>query len=49
MPGNDDYGTMSGYIMFTTLGFYPQAGNSFIIIAVERKFWLQDFEIIVLQ
>lgn len=28
LPGNDDFGTMSSFVMFTSLGFYPQAGSS---------------------
>lgn len=27
-PGNDDYGTMSAWYMFTSAGFYPLAGSS---------------------
>ena len=28
LPGNDDYGTMSAWLIFTSLGFYPLAGSS---------------------
>jgi predicted alpha-1,2-mannosidase len=27
LPGNDDYGAMSSYLLFTSLGFYPLAGT----------------------
>lgn len=27
IPGNDDYGTMSAWVLFAMLGFYPQAGT----------------------
>lgn len=27
LPGNDDSGTMSAWLLFTTLGFYPLAGS----------------------
>jgi putative alpha-1,2-mannosidase len=26
LPGNDDYGTMSSWLAFASLGFYPRAG-----------------------
>jgi len=32
LPGNDDYGTMSAWAVFTFLGFYPQAGSSRYLI-----------------
>ena len=28
LPGNDDYGTMSAWYIFASLGFYPLAGSS---------------------
>eukprot|EP00753_Platysulcus_tardus_P003815 PLAT12492.40.p2 GENE.PLAT12492.40~~PLAT12492.40.p2 ORF type:complete len:785 (+),score=427.60 PLAT12492.40:176-2530(+) len=28
LPGNDDYGTMSAWQLFASLGFYPQAGST---------------------
>jgi putative alpha-1,2-mannosidase len=28
IPGNDDYGTMSAWYIFTSMGFYPLAGSS---------------------
>ena len=28
LPGNDDYGTMSAWYLFTSLGFYPLSGSS---------------------
>jgi len=27
LPGNDDYGTMSAWYVFASLGFYPQSGG----------------------
>ncbi|CAF2134616.1 unnamed protein product [Rotaria magnacalcarata] len=32
IPGNDDYGTMSAWYIFTSLGFYPLAGSSTYLI-----------------
>lgn len=26
LPGNDDYGTMSAWFIFSSIGFYPRAG-----------------------
>ena len=26
LPGNDDYGTMSAWYIFASIGFYPRAG-----------------------
>jgi putative alpha-1,2-mannosidase len=26
LPGNDDYGTMSAWLIFASMGFYPRAG-----------------------
>jgi putative alpha-1,2-mannosidase len=26
LPGNDDYGTMSAWLAFVSMGFYPRAG-----------------------
>jgi putative alpha-1,2-mannosidase len=28
LPGNDDYGAMSTFLLFTSLGFYPLAGTT---------------------
>ena len=28
LPGNDDYGTLSAYVLFTSIGLYPQAATS---------------------
>lgn len=28
IPGNDDYGTMSAWLIFSSIGFYPRAGCS---------------------
>ena len=39
IPGNDDYGTMSAWYIFTSMGFYPLAGSSTYLIgspAVDR-------------
>ncbi|CAF1412818.1 unnamed protein product [Adineta steineri] len=32
IPGNDDYGTMSAWYIFASLGFYPLAGSSTYLI-----------------
>jgi hypothetical protein len=32
IPGNDDYGTMSAWLVFATLGLYPLSGAPFYII-----------------
>ncbi|CAM4886496.1 unnamed protein product [Rotaria socialis] len=32
IPGNDDYGTMSTWYIFTSLGFYPLSGSSTYLI-----------------
>jgi predicted alpha-1,2-mannosidase len=32
IPGNDDYGTMSSWFMFSALGFYPLAGSDTYIV-----------------
>jgi predicted alpha-1,2-mannosidase len=32
LPGNDDYGTMSAWYLFTSMGFYPLAGSSTYLI-----------------
>jgi putative alpha-1,2-mannosidase len=26
IPGNDDYGTMSAWLIFSSIGFYPRSG-----------------------
>ena len=36
IPGNDDYGTESAWLLFNTLGFYPQAGTTRFIISSPR-------------
>ena len=32
LPGNDDYGTMSAWFIFASLGFYPLSGSSTYLI-----------------
>jgi putative alpha-1,2-mannosidase len=32
IPGNDDYGTMSAWLVFASLGFYPLSGAPFYIL-----------------
>ncbi|CAF3663915.1 unnamed protein product [Adineta steineri] len=32
LPGNDDYGTMSAWYIFTSMGFYPLSGSSTYLI-----------------
>jgi predicted alpha-1,2-mannosidase len=32
VPGNEDYGAMSTWVLFTSLGFYPQAGTTNYLI-----------------
>ena len=32
IPGNDDYGTMSAWLVFASLGFYPLSGAPFYIV-----------------
>ncbi|CAF3757286.1 unnamed protein product [Rotaria socialis] len=32
LPGNDDYGTMSAWYLFTSMGFYPLSGSSTYLI-----------------
>lgn len=32
LPGNDDYGTMSAWYIFASLGFYPLSGSSTYLI-----------------
>ena len=32
IPGNDDYGTMSAWLVFASLGFYPLSGAPLYII-----------------
>lgn len=34
IPGNDDFGTMSAWLVFACLGFYPQAGASTYMVCV---------------
>ena len=36
IPGNDDYGSMSSYILFTSLGLFPQAGTTQFVIGSPR-------------
>jgi len=36
VPGNDDYGSMSSFLMFAGLGIYPQAGTTNYIIGSPR-------------
>lgn len=32
LPGNDDYGTLSAWYVFTSMGFYPLAGSSVYLL-----------------
>mmetsp|Transcript_8111 Transcript_8111/g.7289 ORF Transcript_8111/g.7289 Transcript_8111/m.7289 type:complete len:196 (+) Transcript_8111:227-814(+) len=32
LAGNDDYGTLSAWYLFTTMGFYPQSGTTTYLI-----------------
>ena len=32
LPGNDDYGTMSAWYIFASMGFYPLSGSSTYLI-----------------
>lgn len=32
VPGNEDYGAMSSWLLFTTLGIFPQAGTTTFMI-----------------
>lgn len=36
IPGNDDYGSQSSWLLLTSLGIYPQAGTSNFIISSPR-------------
>lgn len=36
IPGNDDYGSMSSFVLFAGLGIYPQAGTTNYIIGSPR-------------
>jgi putative alpha-1,2-mannosidase len=36
IPGNEDYGAMSTWLMFTTLGLFPQAGMSIFLLGSPR-------------
>jgi len=33
IPGNEDYGAMSTWVMFASLGLYPQAGTSRFLLS----------------
>jgi putative alpha-1,2-mannosidase len=43
LPGNDDYGTMSAWYMFASLGFYPQAGSTNYIVPNPKRFLKNEF------
>jgi putative alpha-1,2-mannosidase len=32
LPGNDDYGSMSSFLLFAALGVYPNAGTTTFVI-----------------
>jgi putative alpha-1,2-mannosidase len=32
LPGNDDYGTMSAWLVFASLGFYPLPSQDFYML-----------------
>lgn len=32
LPGNDDYGTMSAWLVFASLGFYPVPSENYYIL-----------------
>jgi predicted alpha-1,2-mannosidase len=36
IPGNDDYGAMSSWLLFTSLGLFPQAGLNLFLIGSPR-------------
>lgn len=36
IPGNDDYGAMSSWVLFASLGFFPQAGSTRYLIGSPR-------------
>ena len=36
IPGNDDYGSMSSWLLFASLGFFPQAGTINFVIGSPR-------------
>ena len=36
LPGNDDYGAMSSYLLFASLGMFPQAGTTNFVIGSPR-------------
>jgi putative alpha-1,2-mannosidase len=36
IPGNDDLGTMSSFVLFSSLGFFPQAGTTRFLIGSPR-------------
>ncbi|CAF1344393.1 unnamed protein product, partial [Rotaria sordida] len=38
LPGNDDYGTMSAWYIFTSMGFYPLSGSSTYLIGSPSGF-----------
>ena len=50
LPGNDDYGTMSAWLIFASLGFYPLPSTDKYIIGsplihygrISRKFGEED-------
>ena len=36
LPGNDDGGTMSAWLLFDWLGFFPLAGSEFFILGAPK-------------
>lgn len=36
IPGNDDLGTMSSFVLFSSLGFFPQAGTTRFLVGSPR-------------
>ena len=36
IPGNDDYGAMSSWLLFASLGFYPNSGMDTFLIGSPR-------------
>ncbi len=36
VPGNEDYGSMSSWLLFTSLGIFPQAGTTNFMIGSPR-------------
>ena len=36
VPGNEDYGAMSSWLLFTSLGLFPQAGTTHFMLGSPR-------------